>query len=66
MSFKIHINDRGNMVGNDVRVATEAEANAYARDLYSRWFTLKEVPEVLPSHDPVNYVFEHNRLSPLP
>ena len=44
----------GTWAGNALRFATEAEADAYARDLARRWF-LVTATRVVPSHDPVNY-----------
>jgi hypothetical protein len=54
-SLKVEvIADRsGEWVGNGLRFATQAEAEEYAKDLYSRWTAVKEW-RVLPSNDPVN------------
>lgn len=43
----------GEWVGNGLRFASAAEAEAYAKDLYSRWTAVREF-RVVPSSDPVN------------
>ncbi len=43
----------GQWVGNQLRFATEAEAETYAKDLYSRWTAVREF-RVVPSIDLVN------------
>lgn len=51
----------GKWTGNQLRFATYAEADAYARDLYSRW-TLVSQFRVVESTDPVNYEFGRDGL----
>ena len=43
----------GQWVGNGLRFSTSAEAETYAKDLYSRWTAVREW-RVVPSSDPVN------------
>lgn len=43
----------GQWVGNGLRFASAAEAEVYAKDLYSRWTAVREF-RVVPSSDPVN------------
>ena len=54
-SLKVEVSaDRsGEWVGNGLRFVTQAEAEEYAKDLYSRWTAVKEW-RVVPSMDPVN------------
>ena len=51
----------GKWYGNALRFATEAEALANVRDLYSRW-TLVTATRVVPSCDPVNYAWRDGEL----
>lgn len=46
----------GKFTGNGLRFATQAEAEAYAADLASRW-TLVTEWRVVPSDEPVSYVW---------
>lgn len=43
----------GKFCGNALRFATKEEAEAYAKDLFSRWTAVKEY-RVVESADPVN------------
>lgn len=43
----------GNFVGNQLRFATRAQAEEYARDLMSRWTSVREW-RVMETSDPVN------------
>ena len=43
----------GQWTPNGLRFATRAEAETYAKDLYSRWTLVREY-RVVPSTDPVN------------
>ena len=43
----------GKFCGNALRFATKEEAEVYARDLFSRWTSVKEY-RVVESADPVN------------
>lgn len=51
----------GKFDGNAVRIATKPEAEAYAKDLMSRWMAVTDW-RVAESTDPVNYSFAHGRL----
>jgi hypothetical protein len=64
MSFKIMILAFGetNFVSNGIALATEAEATAYGKDLFSRWTAVKEW-KVAESDEPVKYVFADGLLS---
>jgi len=44
----------GTWTGNALRFATEAEAQAWVKDLSMRWFLVRET-RVVTSPDPVNY-----------
>lgn len=62
MAFKIEVNvDGDKWDGNAIRVATEAEADACGKDLYSRWTLVKKY-RVVPSDDAVNYTFVNGAL----
>lgn len=54
MSFKVEViaDDSGKWVSNALRFPTKASAEAYGKDLYSRWTAVKEWRAV-PSKDPV-------------
>ncbi len=54
-SFVVEViaDNSGQWVANGLRFATEAEADAYGKDLWSRW-TLVQKFRVVPSTDPVN------------
>ncbi len=47
----------GEWVGNALRFATNDEAVAYAKNLFTRWTAVREY-RVVPSPDPVNYRWE--------
>lgn len=51
----------GQWVGNQLRFATRAEAEAQVFDLSMRW-TLVRDTRVVPSEDPVNYRYVDGRL----
>jgi hypothetical protein len=51
----------GQWTGNALRFATEAEAQAWVRDLACRWFAVRET-RVVPSADVVNYAIVNNVL----
>lgn len=51
----------GEWVGNALRFATEAEAASYVSNLSGRWMAVRET-RVVPSPDPVNYVYANGRL----
>ena len=55
-SYKVEViaDSSGKWATNAVRLATEAEAEAYGRDLYMRWTLVREW-RVAESDDPVNY-----------
>ena len=53
--------DSGKWVGNALRFATKAEAEANVADLFSRWMLVKET-RVTESSDPVNYAWVNGRL----
>ena len=55
VSFKAEViaDSSGTWAGNALRFATRAEAEVYAKDLYSRWTAVKEW-RVVESTDPVN------------
>ena len=44
----------GKWTGNALRFATEAEAQAWVRDLSMRWMLVRDT-RVVPSDEPVNY-----------
>ncbi len=56
-SFKAEViaDNSGKFVGNGLRFASRAEAEAYARDLFSRWTLVREW-RVVKSGDPVTHV----------
>ena len=56
MSFKAEVqaDNSGKFYDNGLAFATEAEAQAYAKDLFSRWLAVREF-RVVGSTDPVNY-----------
>lgn len=63
MSFASEViaDDSGTWAGNALRFASESEADAYVKDLASRWTLVRET-RVVPSDDPVNYRIEHGKL----
>ena len=56
--------EEGQFHGNGVRLSTQTQANAYARDLRSRW-TLVIRYRVVESDDEPNYKFENFELKGL-
>jgi len=56
MSYKAEViaDSSGKFAGNGLRFATEAEAEAYAADLASRWLLVTDT-RVVESDDAVNY-----------
>ena len=56
MSFAAEViaDSTGTWYGNQLRFATKKEAEAYARDLHSRWTAVRET-RVVESTDPVNH-----------
>jgi len=63
MSYKPEViaDDSGNWTGNGLAFATEAEALAYAKDLYSRWTLVREFRTV-ESDQAVNYKWVDGKL----
>lgn len=55
-SFKVEViaDSSGQWASNAVRVATKEEAEAYARNLYSRWTSVRRW-QVVESEDPTNF-----------
>lgn len=51
----------GQFYGNGLRFATQQEAEANVRDLYSRWTQVHDT-RVVPSSDPVNYSWINGQL----
>lgn len=60
-SFKAEFLVDGRWYDNAARFATEAEAKAYASDLFMRW-TQPTDKRVEPSIDPANYRYEDGKL----
>lgn len=60
MSYRPMVSTGGAFAGNGLRFATREEAEASARDLYSRW-TLCVDYRVDESDDPVNYAWDQTR-----
>jgi len=62
MSWKPEViaDNSGVWTGNALRFATKEEAEAYARDLYSRWTSVREIRAVEDKHR-VNYRWEDGR-----
>ena len=58
MSWKAEViaDSSGKWVGNGLRFATQAEAEAYARDLTWRWMSVRETRTV-EVDEPVTHVF---------
>ncbi len=54
MSYAPEMFVDGGWSGNALRFATEAEAEAWGRDLLMRWFVPSD-SRAVPSTDPVNY-----------
>lgn len=54
-SFKAEViaDNSGEWVANGLRFQTAEAAEAYAKDLFSRWMAVREY-RVVPSKDPVN------------
>lgn len=67
MSYKPEViaDSSGKWSGNALRFATEAEAEAYVKDLYRRW-TLVTDTRVVACDDPVNYRWVDGRLEDAP
>lgn len=65
MSFAAEViaDDSGTFAGNSLRFASEAEADAYVKDLARRWTLVRET-RVVQSDDPVNYKIENGTLMP--
>ena len=63
MSYKAEVvaDSSGKWSGNDIRLPTEDQAEAYAVDLACRW-TLVTDRRVVESDDPVNYKFIGGKL----
>jgi hypothetical protein len=63
MSFKAEVitDSSGQWSSNMLRFGTEAEAQSYGDDLYSRWTLVREV-RVVPSDEPVNAEWANGRL----
>lgn len=61
-SFKAEViaDSSGTWCGNALRFATEAEAEAYVRDLSCRWFAVRET-RVVPSDEPVTSIWDAKR-----
>ena len=64
MSFKPEVFVDGQWADNSVAFATEAEALASAKDLYSRW-TLCTDFRAVPSDEPVNYEIVDSVMKPV-
>ncbi len=64
-AIKVIADSNGKFIGNQIRLATRKEAEAYARDLYSRWTAVQEW-RVVESTDPVNYKWTEKGLIPDP
>jgi hypothetical protein len=66
MSWKpeVIIDASGAWVGNHLRFATLAEAEAYVIDLIPRWAWVRET-RVVQSDDPANYAFIDGKLESL-
>jgi hypothetical protein len=60
---QIKTKDDKHWVGNDLRFATEKEANSYANDLAMRW-TLVTEQRVITTSDPVNYRWVNGTAEP--
>jgi hypothetical protein len=67
MSWKPEViaDNSGVWTGNALRFATKEEAEAYARDLYSRWTSVRETRAVEDKHR-VNYRWDDGKLVHLP
>lgn len=63
MSWKpeVQADSSGEWVGNGLRFATKAEAEAQVRDLASRWFAVREW-RVVESSDASNYTYADRKL----
>lgn len=64
-SFKVEIKAKGEtgFVANGIRLPSEEQGNAYAKDLWSRWSQVSEY-RVVASDDEVNHVADdHGRLT---
>jgi hypothetical protein len=59
MAWKAEViaDNTGKWVGNALRFATEAEADAYVANLMARWMAVRET-RVVECDDPVNYVYD--------
>jgi hypothetical protein len=60
VSWAPEVHAEGEWVGNSLRFATQAEAEAYGDELLSRWY-LPDESRAVPSPDPVNYKWESGR-----
>lgn len=62
MSFKGEViaDNSGKWCGNELRFATETEAQSYIRDLEFRWTAVRDT-RVVPSDDPVNYHWDKDK-----
>ena len=61
-AVKVHGEPQWNY--NSLRFATKEEAEAYGKDLFSRWMLVREW-EAQESDDPVNYRFSSGVLEPV-
>ncbi len=63
MSWKPEViaDSSGKWVGNALRFATKAEAEANVRDLELRWFSVRKT-RVVESEDPVSHAYVDGRL----
>ena len=64
MSWKpeVQADSTGTWATNAVRFATKEEAEAYLKDLYSRWTAVRST-RISECDDPVTYVWENGRAS---
>jgi hypothetical protein len=66
MSFKVEViaDATGKWAGNAVVFATQAEAEAYANDLHSRWVSVRDT-RVVETAVHANYAWNHGDLKPI-
>jgi len=66
MSFRTEViaDSSGKFVGNSLRFATRAEAEAYVADLSYRWTSVRET-RVVEDPEPANYGWSGTRALPL-
>lgn len=57
MSWKPEVLVDGDWCSNSLRFETQAEAEAYAKDLFNRWLLCKD-HRAVEDTDPVNYVWD--------